>query len=36
MPAALQGGYFCDLKYLKSGGGWSFLAGISSPSALSM
>jgi hypothetical protein len=27
--------YFCDgLKYFKVGGGWSFLAGIRSPSAL--
>jgi hypothetical protein len=29
------GYYFCALlKYLKSGGGWSFLAGIKKPSAL--
>jgi hypothetical protein len=27
--------HFCDcLKYLRSGGGWSFLAGINRPSAL--
>jgi hypothetical protein len=38
LAATSRAAHFCGggLKYLKSGGGWSFLVGISNPSALNM